>query len=65
MIYIPLAVILLGVAGIEALASLLGFVIAVPIVVAIFVLVEKEDVVLPGERGTEGRRERRRRRFCS
>jgi predicted PurR-regulated permease PerM len=48
---------LLGIAGIGALAGLLGFVLAAPIVVAIFVIVQKayvrdtlkEDVTLAGE----------------
>ncbi len=51
---------LLGIAGIGALAGLLGFVLAAPIVVAIFVIVQKayvrdtpkEDVTLPGETRT-------------
>jgi len=60
MISIPPALMLLGIAGIGALAGILGFVLAAPIVVAIFVIVEKayvrdtlkEDVRLPGERQT-------------
>ncbi len=55
MISIPPALMLLGIAGIGALAGLLGFVLAAPIVVAIFVIVQKayvrdtlkEDVTLP------------------
>ena len=58
MISIPPALMLLGIAGIGALAGLLGFVLAAPIVVAIFVIVQKayvrdtlkEDVTLPGEK---------------
>jgi predicted PurR-regulated permease PerM len=57
MIYVPPAVMLLGIAGIGALAGLLGFVLAAPIVVVVFVVVQKaymrdtlkEDVALPGE----------------
>jgi predicted PurR-regulated permease PerM len=57
MIAIPPALMLLGIAGIGALAGLLGFLLAAPIVVAIFVVVQKayvrdtlkEDVRLPGE----------------
>jgi hypothetical protein len=49
---------LLGIAGIGALAGLLGFALAAPIVAAIFVVVEKayvretlkEDVTLPGQK---------------
>jgi len=41
MIYIPPALMLLGIASIGALAGLLGFVLAAPIVVAIFVIVQK------------------------
>ena len=49
-----------GIAGIGALAGLLGFVLAAPIVVAIFVIVQKayvrdtlnEDVTLAGEKRT-------------
>ena len=60
MIYIPPALMLLGIAGIGALAGLLGFVLAAPIVVAIFVVVQKayvrdtlkEDVTLAGETQT-------------
>jgi len=58
MIHIPPAMMLLGIAGIGALAGLLGFLLAAPIMVVIFVIVEKayvrdtlkEDVTLPGER---------------
>jgi predicted PurR-regulated permease PerM len=58
MIRIPPAVMLLGIAGIGALAGLLGFVLAAPIVVTVFVVVQKayirdtlkEDVTLPGEK---------------
>jgi len=58
MIYIPPALMLLGIASIGALAGLLGFVLAAPIVVAIFVIVQKayvrdtlkEDITLPGEK---------------
>jgi predicted PurR-regulated permease PerM len=58
MVYVPPAVMLLGIAGMGALAGILGFVFAAPIVVAIFVIVQKaylrdtlkEDVTLPGER---------------
>lgn len=58
MIYIPPALMLLGIAGIGALAGLLGFVLAAPIMVAIFVIVEKaylrdtlkEEITLPGEK---------------
>lgn len=57
MVYIPPALMMLGIAGIGALAGLLGFVLAAPIVVAIFVIVQKvyvrdtlkEEVRLPGE----------------
>jgi predicted PurR-regulated permease PerM len=57
MIYIPPAVMLLGIASIGALAGLLGFVLAAPIMVVIFVIVEKayvrdtlkKKVTLPGE----------------
>jgi predicted PurR-regulated permease PerM len=60
MIYIPPALMLLGIAGMGALAGLLGFVLAAPIVVAIFVVVQKayvrdtlkEDVTLAGETQT-------------
>jgi predicted PurR-regulated permease PerM len=60
MIYIPPALMLLGIASIGALAGLLGFVLAAPIVVAIFVVVQKayvrdtlkEDVTLAGETQT-------------
>ena len=58
MISIPPALMLIGIAGIGALAGLLGFVLAAPIVVAIFVVVQKayvrdtlkENVTLPGEK---------------
>ncbi len=58
MVYIPPAVMLLGIAGMGVLAGLLGFVFAAPIVVAIFVIVQKayvhdtlkEDITLPGEK---------------
>ncbi len=58
MVYIPPALMLLGIAGMGALAGLLGFVFAAPIMVAIFVIVEKtsvrdtlkEDITLPGEK---------------
>ena len=58
MIYIPPALTLVGIAGIGALAGLLGFLLAAPIVVTIFVIVQKayvrdtlkEDVTLPGEK---------------
>ena len=58
MISIPPALMLLGIAGIGALAGLLGFVLAAPIVVAIFVIVQKayvrdtleEDITLAGEK---------------
>jgi predicted PurR-regulated permease PerM len=58
MISIPPALMLLGIAGIGALAGLLGFVLAAPIVVALFVTVQKayvrdtlkEDITLPGEK---------------
>ena len=58
MVFIPPAVMLLGIAGMGALAGLLGFVFAAPIVVAIFVIVQKayvrdtlkEDITLPGEK---------------
>jgi predicted PurR-regulated permease PerM len=64
MIYIPPAVMLLGIAGIGALAGLLGFVLAAPIVVAIFAIVRKaylrdalrEEVVLAGETAHAGGR---------
>jgi predicted PurR-regulated permease PerM len=60
MITIPPALMLLGIAGIGALAGLLGFVLAAPIVVAVFVVVQKayvrdtlkEDVTLAGETQT-------------
>jgi predicted PurR-regulated permease PerM len=60
MIYIPPALMLLGITGSGALAGLLGFLLAAPIVVAIFVTVQKayvrdtlkEDVTLPGEKPT-------------
>ena len=58
MVYIPPALMLLGIAGLGALAGVLGFVFAAPMMVAIFVVVEKayvrdtlkEDVSLPGKR---------------
>ena len=58
MIYIPPALMLLGIAASGALLGLIGFLIAAPIVVAVFVVVEKvyvrdtlkEPVVLPGEK---------------
>ncbi len=58
MVYIPPAVMLLGIAGMGALAGLLGFVFAAPIMVAAFVIVQKayvrdtlkEDITLPGEK---------------
>lgn len=61
MVYIPPALMLLGIAGIGALAGLIGFVFAAPIMVAIFVIVGKtyvrdtlkEDVTLPGEKEEE------------
>jgi len=60
MISIPPALMLLGIAGIGALAGLLGFMLAAPIVVAIFVVVQKayvrdtlkENVTLAGEAST-------------
>lgn len=64
MVYIPPAVMLLGIAGIGALAGLLGFVLAAPIVVAIFAFVQKtyvhdtlkEDILLAGEKAHSGGR---------
>ena len=61
MVYIPPALMLLAIAGMGALAGILGFVLAAPIVVVIFVIVEKahvrdtlkEPVTLPGERSAE------------
>jgi predicted PurR-regulated permease PerM len=58
MVYIPPAVMLLAIAGTGALAGLVGFVFAAPIVVVIFVIVEKAyvrdtlkgDIALPGAR---------------
>jgi len=58
MVYIPPALMLLGIAGMGALAGLLGFVFAAPIMVAIFVIVEetyvrdtlKEDITSPGKK---------------
>src|SRR5208337_5588227 len=58
MVYIPPALTLLGIAAMGALAGLLGFVFAAPIMVAIFVVVQKayvhdtlkEDITLPGEK---------------
>jgi predicted PurR-regulated permease PerM len=55
MVYIPPAVMLLGIAGMGVLAGMLGFVFAAPIVVAIFVIVQKayvrdtlkEDIIFP------------------
>ncbi len=58
MVYIPPALMLLGIAATGALAGLLGFVFAARIMVAIFVVVQKayvrdtlkEDITLPGEK---------------
>jgi predicted PurR-regulated permease PerM len=58
MVYIPPALMLLGIAGVGALAGILGFVFAAPMMVAIFVIVQKayvrdtlkEDITLPGEK---------------
>ena len=58
MIYIPPAVMLLVIAAIGALFGLIGFIIAAPIVVALFVVVQKvyvrdtlkEPVFLPRDR---------------
>jgi predicted PurR-regulated permease PerM len=58
MIYIPPALMLLGIAAMGTLAGLIGFVLAAPIVVTIFVIVQKayvrdtlkEKITLPGER---------------
>jgi predicted PurR-regulated permease PerM len=58
MVYIPPALMLLGIAGMGALTGILGFVFAAPMMVAIFVTVEKayvrdtlkEDITLPGEK---------------
>jgi predicted PurR-regulated permease PerM len=58
MIYIPPALMLLGIAAVGALLGIVGFIIGAPIVVALFVVVKKayvrdrlkEPVVLPGER---------------
>ena len=57
MIYIPPALMLLGIAAIGALAGIVGFVMAAPIVVAVFIVVQKvyvrdtlkEPITLPGE----------------
>ncbi len=57
MISIPPALMLLGIAAIGALAGLIGFLMAAPIVVAVFVVVQKvyvrdtlkEPITLPGE----------------
>lgn len=73
MVYIPPAVMLLGLAGIGALAGLLGFMLAAPIVVAIFVVVEKayvrdtlkEDVALPGDKPPRAQGSRARSDSCS
>ena len=63
MVYIPPALMLLGIAATGALAGLLGFVFAARIMVAIFVVVQKayvrdtlkEDITLPGEKGKRRR----------
>jgi predicted PurR-regulated permease PerM len=58
MVYIPPALMLLGIAAMGVLAGILGFVFAAPITVVIFVVIQKtyvrdtlkEDITLPGER---------------
>lgn len=63
MIYIPPALMLLGIAAIGALLGPIGFVIAAPVVVAVFVVVKKvyvretlkQPVVLPGESERDAR----------
>lgn len=61
MVYIPPALMLIGIAGLGALAGILGFVFAAPMMVAIFVVVQKayvrdtlkEEITLPGEKHDE------------
>jgi len=58
MVYIPPALMLLGIAGMGVLAGILGFVFAAPMMVAAFVIVQKayvrdtlkEDITLPWEK---------------
>ena len=60
MVYIPPALMLLGIAGIGAFRGLPGFLLAAPIVVAICVMVQKayvrdtlqEDVTLRGRKSS-------------
>jgi len=62
MIYVPPALMLLGMAAIAALAGIVGLLLAAPIVVTIFVIVQKayvrdtlkEAVKLPGEDSAHG-----------
>ena len=67
MVYIPPALMLIGIAGLGALAGILGFVFAAPMMVAIFVVVQKayvrdtlkEEITLPGEKHEEPENARR------